>query len=91
MKGKATILILVVMLSVSILPAFSTDDSFSVTYTFEPVLDGCGEFLVEDTHIQAVPGEPVIPYRTCAILLPQDATVKDVKVKTGTPLVQSGI
>ncbi len=91
MKGKATILILVVMLSVSILPAFSTNDSFSVTYTFEPALDGCGEFLVEDTHIQAVPGEPVIPYRTCAILLPQDATVKDVKVKTGTPLVQSGI
>jgi len=92
MKGKTTtMLILVIMLSLTIPTAFSANDNFSVDYTFELATGGCGEFLIKDTQLQAIPGEPLIPYRSCAILLPQDAVMKDVKVKTGAPLVQSGI
>ena len=88
MKDKISILILAMLVSLSIPAAFS-EDSFSVDYTFETAMSGCGEFLVKDTQIQALPGEPLIPYRGAAILLPQDAVVKDVKVK-GTPIVQTG-
>jgi hypothetical protein len=87
---KTTLLVLVILLSLSIPAVFSENDTFSVDYTFEPVIGGCGEFLVNDSLIQALPGEPMIPYRAAAILLPQDAVVKDVKVKTGAPVVQTG-
>jgi hypothetical protein len=86
---KAIILILTVLLSASTPAAFS-EDTFSIDYTFEPAVGSCGEFLVKDTHIQALPGEPLVPYRAAAILLPQDAVVKDVKVKSGMPIVQNG-
>ncbi|MBU7046994.1 MAG: hypothetical protein HXS54_11225, partial [Theionarchaea archaeon] len=91
MKSAKMIFVLVLVLSLSIPAALSSNDTFSVNYTFEPVMGGCGEFLVENTQIQALPGEPVIPYRSCAILLPQNAVVKDVKVKTSTPVVQKGL
>jgi hypothetical protein len=91
LKNGKMIFVLVLVLSLSIPAALSSNDTFSIDYTFEPVMGGCGEFLVEDTLIQALPGEPLIPYRSCAILLPQDAVVKDVKVKTSTPVVQSGL
>jgi hypothetical protein len=88
MKYKTSILILAMLMSLSIPAAFS-EESFSVDYTFEAAMSGGGEFLVENTQIQALPGEPLVPYRGAAILLPQDAVVKDVKVK-GTPIVQTG-
>ncbi len=91
MKSRKVIFVLVLMLSLSIPTAFSVNNNFSVDYTFEPVMGGCGEFLVADTQIQAIPGEPLIPYRACAILLPQDADVKDVKVKTSAPIIQKGL
>ena len=69
MKNGKTLFVLAFVLSLSIPAALSSNDTFSVDYTFEPVMGGCGEFLVKDTHIQALPGEPVIPYRSCAILL----------------------
>jgi hypothetical protein len=47
--------------------------------------------MVEDTRVQEIPGEPLIPYRAAQILLPQDAEVKDVKVKHSTPVIQKGI
>ena len=72
MKSVKMIFVLVLVLSLSIPAALSSNDTFSVNYTFEPVMGGCGEFLVENTQIQALPGEPVIPYRSCAILLPVD-------------------
>jgi hypothetical protein len=92
LKGKKkTMFVLAIMLSVCIPTAFSVNDNFTVDYTFELTTGGCGEFLVADTLVQALPGEPVIPYRACAILLPQDAEVKDVKVNHGAPTVQSGV
>ncbi|MGD2247063.1 MAG: C25 family cysteine peptidase [Candidatus Methanofastidiosia archaeon] len=90
MKGKAMLLILVLVFSMSV-NAVLSDNALSVLYTFEPTVGGCGEFLVANTQIQEIAGEPAVPYRAASILLPQGATVKDVKVKTGTPIVQKGI
>ena len=74
----------------SIPAAFSTNDTFSVDYTFELAVENFGGLLVKDTQTQEIPGEPLIPYRAAQILLPQDAVVKDVKVKYDTPIVQTG-
>jgi hypothetical protein len=90
MKGKAMLLILVLVFSTSI-PTALSDNALSVSYAFEPTVGGCGEFLVANTQIQEIAGEPAVPYRAARILLPQGATIKDVKVKTGTPIVQMGI
>ncbi|MBU7015570.1 MAG: hypothetical protein HXS52_07820 [Theionarchaea archaeon] len=91
MKGKTTATILILLLSLSLSAVSSTDDTFSVTYTFEPTVGGCGEVMVEDTFMQALPGEPILPYRAATILLPQEALVRDVKVKCGEPVVQTGV
>jgi hypothetical protein len=91
LKGRIAILIGLVVLGSSVPSAFSTDDTFRVDYTFELAAEDCGAFLVKDTQVQEIPGEPVIPYRTAQILLPQDAVVKDIKVKGDTPLVQTGL
>jgi hypothetical protein len=96
LKGKTvTILALVAMLCMSIPTAFSKNDNFGVDYTFEPVMvgglcEGCGNYLIEDTQIYSVPGEPLVPYRAASILLPQGAELKDVKVKHGKPIVMKG-
>jgi hypothetical protein len=91
LKGKKLATILIILLSLSIPAAFSTNDNFSVSYTFEPTVGGCGETFVADTFVQALPGEPMIPYRAASILLPQEAVLKDVKVRHGEPVVQTGI
>jgi hypothetical protein len=89
MKKKTTF-ILVLLLSLSIPAAFSENDNFSVDYTFELSTDGCGQLMIKDTMILSEPGAPLVPYRTASILLPADAELKDVKVKAGTPIVQTG-
>jgi hypothetical protein len=89
MKKKTTF-ILVLLLSLSIPAALSENDNFSVDYTFELSADGCGQLMIKDTMILSEPGAPLVPYRTASILLPADAELKDVKVKTGTPIVQTG-
>jgi hypothetical protein len=91
LKGIKTLIILTLIVLFSIPAAGSTNDTVSVDYVFNPTVGGCGEFLVEDTQLQSLPGEPLIPYRAARILLPQDTTVKDVKVKTSTPILQTGI
>jgi hypothetical protein len=91
LKGrKSEILILTALLSLSVPAALATTDTFSVDYTFEQTIGGCGEMLVKDTQIQEIPGEPLVPYKAAVILLPPGAMVKDVKVKHSTPLVQKG-
>jgi hypothetical protein len=96
LKGrKVTMLALAVMLCMSIPTAFSKNDNFGVDYIFTPVMvdglcDGCGSYLIEDTQIYSVPGEPLVPYRTASILLPEGAELKDVKVKHGKPIVLKG-
>ena len=89
-KRNATVLVLVMLLSLSIPAAFSDSNSFAVEYTFNTQLMN-GQWVIEDTTLREIAGEPVIPFYGASILLPQDAVVKDVKVKTGTPLVQTGI
>jgi hypothetical protein len=90
MKGKKTIVVLAMLLSLSIPAAFS-GETFAVDYHFTPAEGGCGTWMIEGAFLQALPGEPMVPYYPASILLPQDAVVKDVKVKTGAPVVQTGI
>ncbi len=91
MKGRTMIVLaLAIMLSASIPAAFSENDNFSVDYVFEMSSDGCGQLMIKDTMVLSEPGAPLIPYRAASILLPVDAELKDVKVKTGAPLVQTG-
>ena len=92
MKGRTMIMLaLVAMLSASIPAAFSQNDNLSVDYVFELSSDGCGQWMIKDTMILSEPGAPLVPYRVASILLPMDVELKDVKVKTGAPLVQSGL
>jgi hypothetical protein len=61
-----------------------------VDYHFDSfVITDCGPWI-EDTMLQEIAGEPLVPYYPASILLPQGATVKDVKVKTSAPVVQTG-
>jgi hypothetical protein len=91
MKGKKTIVVgLAILLSLSISTVTSKNDKLSVVYTFESTLGGCGEFLIKDTQVLAIPGEPLTPYKAARILLPQGTEAKNIKVNTGTPVVQEG-
>ena len=87
---KTVVLVLVILLSSSVLAVFSKNDTFSVNYTFEPAIVKGGEFLVKNTQIREILGEPLIPYRAARILLPQGVAVKDVNVRSGTAIVQTG-
>ncbi|MBU6996810.1 MAG: hypothetical protein HXS42_04085 [Theionarchaea archaeon] len=95
MKGKTITIALVIMLGLSLPAAFSKNDNFGVDFTFEVVQMSacatCGEYMVADTQIWSEPGAPLVPYRSVSILLPQEAELKDVKVKHGQPIVQKGI
>ncbi len=88
-----TSLVLVTLMSLTIPAVFSERDSFTVEYHFygAPGIDGCSSWMIEGTLIEEIPGEPLMPYYPATILLPQEAAVKDVKVKTGEPLVQTGL
>jgi hypothetical protein len=91
MKGKKTIVVgLAILLSLSISTVTSKGDKLSVVYTFESTLGGCGEFLIKDTQVLAIPGEPLTPYKAARILLPEGTEAKNIKVNTGTPVVQEG-
>lgn len=93
-KGRITMMAIVIMVALSIPAAFSKNDNFSVDYVFEPYMvdgcAGCGNWMIKDTQIMALPGEPMTPFRAAAILLPQGAELKDVKVKHGQPIIQKG-
>ncbi|MBU7031527.1 MAG: hypothetical protein HXS53_03270 [Theionarchaea archaeon] len=95
MKGKSiSILVLSALLSLSISSAYSQNNDYSVAYIFEIAPEGdcvdCGDFLIKDTMIMETPGEPLVPYRVAKILIPQEATLKDIKVKYGVPTEQAG-
>ncbi|MBU7039923.1 MAG: hypothetical protein HXS45_03880 [Theionarchaea archaeon] len=91
MKGIKILIFFALMVSLGIPVHGFANDTFSVDYTFNPTMGGCGKFLVENSQLQSFPGEPLIPYRAARILLPQDTTVKDIRVKTSTPVLQTGI
>jgi hypothetical protein len=93
MKSRKIVIGLVTVLILTVPAASSGSDTFSIDYTFEPVAmdDQCNQWMVHNTQMLETPGEPVIPYRAARILLPQDALVKDVKVRHSPPLIQKGI
>jgi hypothetical protein len=88
MKGKLTALTLTIMLCLSISAAYSKN-TIAVDYTFEAVMVN-GQWMIADTQILEIPGEPLVPYKVATILLPEGAVVKDVKVHHGKPIVQGG-
>ncbi|KYK37098.1 MAG: hypothetical protein AYK18_10825 [Theionarchaea archaeon DG-70] len=88
LKGKTTLFVLAMLLSLSIPAAFSSN-TLAVEYTFSStVIDG--QWIIEDTFLQEIAGEPLMPYCPASILLPQGAVLKDVKVKFDTPVIQEG-
>jgi hypothetical protein len=90
LKGKTTSwLILVIVLSLSVPSAFSENDIISVDYIFQPFTVE-NQWVIEDTHILEITGEPLIPYRAAKILLPEGMVLKDITVISGTPFVQKG-
>ena len=92
MKKEISVFVLTILMSLTVPAVFSSSDTLSVDYLFNAELvDGCGPYTVEGTMLEEIAGEPLMPYYPAAILLPQDAVVKDVKVKTGAPLIQTGI
>ncbi|MBU7036446.1 MAG: S8 family serine peptidase [Theionarchaea archaeon] len=91
-RKKAMTFILLAVLALSFPAAIWSSDTITVEYHFNPApQDECGSWMVEDTFVQEVPGEPLIPYRTARILLPQNTDAQDVRVHHGTPLIQKGI
>jgi hypothetical protein len=88
MKGKLTAMTLIILLCLSISAAYSKNN-IGVDYTFEAVMVN-GQWMIADTQILEIPGEPLMPYKAATILLPEGATVKDVKVHAGKPIVQHG-
>jgi hypothetical protein len=96
MKGKVTIVLaLITMLGLSMSTAYSQTNTFSVEYSFEIVPEGecvgCGELMIKDTMTMEIPGEPLMPYKVAQILIPQGMQIKDIKVKHGTPIIETGI
>jgi hypothetical protein len=91
-RKKTTMLVLAMLLSLSIPAAFSSSDSFTVEYVFNaaPAEGGCGPWMIEGTTLAEIAGEPLMPYYPASILLPQGADVKDIKVKTSAPVMQTG-
>jgi hypothetical protein len=88
LKGKATIVI-AMLLSLSI-PAVFSSNNFSVDYTFNSTVMN-GQWVIQDTILQEIPGEPLVPFYSARILLPQGAEIKTITVRHSAPVVQKGI
>jgi hypothetical protein len=86
---RKTVLVVTLLLSLTVPTVLSNSDSFAVEYQFNSVVMN-GQWTVEDTVLRELPGEPLVPFRSARILLPQDAEVKDVNVVCSTPVVQTG-
>ena len=92
MKEKKTVILILVMMLSSSAPAAFSKDEISVDYVFEPVMidnQSC-QLMIKDTHLLEIPGKPLVLYYPASILLPQGTMVKDIKVKTSAPVVQTG-
>ena len=71
-------------------PAAFSKDKISVDYVFESVMID-SQWMIKDTHVQEIPGEPLVLYYPASILLPEGVVVKDIKVYTSAPVVQKGL
>jgi len=91
LKGIRTgILVAILLLGLSTQGVFSKNNSFAVEYKFD-FAEVDGQWVIEDTFLQEVPGEPLIPYYPAQILLPQDTEVKHIQVKHSKPILEKGI
>jgi hypothetical protein len=90
LKGiRIAILIVVLLLGLNTPGVLSKDNSFAVEYKFDfATVDG--QWIIEDTFLQEIPGEPLIPYYPARILLPQDTEVKHIMVKHSKPILEAG-
>ncbi|MBU7025948.1 MAG: hypothetical protein HXS48_03325 [Theionarchaea archaeon] len=87
---KVNLFVLAALLSLSIPAAFSPSNSFTVAYSFDAALVN-GQWVIKDTVIQEIPGEPLIPYYQARILLPHNTEVKNITVKHSAPVIQHGV
>ncbi|MBU7012623.1 MAG: hypothetical protein HXS46_18225 [Theionarchaea archaeon] len=89
MKTKSVSTLLVLFLSVSMVAASLEPDSFSVDYEFEAV-EVEGQWMIEDTLLREIPGEPLMPYKPAQILLPQGSEVTEITILTSEPYIGEG-
>ncbi len=82
-------LVLTLILSVSMIAASLEPSDFSVDYTFEAVQVN-GQWMISDTLLREIPGEPLIPYRPVQILLPQGSEVTEITIIASDPYIQEG-
>ena len=89
MKTKPVSLIVVFILSASMAQASLGSDSFGVDYEFEAV-EVEGQWMIKDTLLREVPGEPLIPYRPAQILLPQGSDITEITIVASEPYIEEG-
>ncbi|MGD2249702.1 MAG: C25 family cysteine peptidase [Candidatus Methanofastidiosia archaeon] len=89
MKLKFVSALLVFLLSVSMAAASLEPDTFSVDYQFEAV-EVEGQWMIKDTLLREVPGEPLMPYKPAQILLPQGSEVTEITILTSDPYIETG-
>ncbi len=89
MKTKPVSLIVVFILSASMAAASLELDSFGVDYEFEAIQVG-GQWMIKDTLLREVPGEPLIPYRPAQILLPQGSDITEITIVASEPYIEEG-
>ena len=82
-------LAVVLILSVSMAAASLGTDSFSVDYTFEAV-EIEGQWMIKDTLLREIPGEPLMPYLPAQILLPQGSSVTEISIIASDPYMEGG-
>lgn len=89
MKCKIAVMGVAFLLMVtSSVGSFNAD--LTIVYTFEAV-SADTQWILKDTQMREIPGEPMIPYRAARILLPHNTTVVDVSVEHSTPIIEEGI
>lgn len=80
---------LTLILSASMAAASLVPDTFSVDYEFEAVEVG-GQWMIQDTLLREIPGEPLMPYRPAQILLPQGSEVTEITIIVSEPYIEEG-
>ncbi|MBU7021039.1 MAG: hypothetical protein HXS41_08260 [Theionarchaea archaeon] len=92
MRGKMTMFVVLIVVGLATPAVVSDNDSLTIEYQFSAVQksDCCDPLLIENTILREIPREPLVPYFTAQILLPQGTDVKDIKVKPGTSMKLTG-
>lgn len=90
LKARSVLpLVLTLVLSVSVGAASREPADFSVDYTFEAV-NVNGQWMISDTLLREIPGEPLMPYRPAQVLLPQGSQVTEITIIASEPYIGEG-